>query len=79
MPFYEKTIRVHGIATYYREDGLWRLDKFRIQSYDPDSLPNESLSETIGKLRAIPGNEWDEVTDPFEELHRLRHGEDIRA
>lgn len=77
--FYEKTIRVHGFATYYREDGNWRLERFRIQSYDPEPLRDEKFSETIEKLRAIPGNEWNEITDPFEELRRLRYGEDAQA
>ena len=79
IPFYEQTIRVHGYATYYREDGQWRLEKFRIQSYDPEPLLNERLSDTIEKLRAIPGNEWNELADPLEELHKLRHGEDVRS
>ena len=76
--FYEKTIRVHGFATYYREDGKWRLEKFRIQSYDPEPLVNERLSETIEKLKAIPGNEWNDLADPLGELHKMRHGEDVR-
>jgi hypothetical protein len=78
IPFYEKTIRVYGFAIYYREDGKWRLDKFRIQSFDPEPLVDESLSETIDKLRAVPGNEWNELADPLEELRKLRHGEDAR-
>jgi hypothetical protein len=75
---YEKTIRVHGFATYYRENGLWRMDRFRILSFDPEPLAEENLSQTIEKLRAIPGSEWNEISDPLEELRRLRHGEDIR-
>jgi hypothetical protein len=78
IPFYEKTIRVHGIATYRREDGMWKLERFRIQSYDPEPLVEEKLSDTIEKLRAIPGSEWNEIADPLEELSRLRHGEDAR-
>ncbi len=78
IPFYEKTIRVHGIATYYRENGQWRMDRFRIQSYDPEPLVEEKLSDTIEKLRAVPGSEWNEIDDPLEELRRLRHGEDAR-
>jgi hypothetical protein len=78
LPFYEKTVRVHGMATYYRENGLWRLDRFRIQSYDPEPLAGENLSDTIEKLKAIPGSEWNEIDDPLEELRRLRHGEDAQ-
>ena len=76
--FYDKTIRLHGSATYYRENGIWRMDRFRIHSYDPEPLAGETLSETIEKLRAIPGSEWNEIADPLEELRKLRHGEDIR-
>jgi len=78
VPLYEKTVRVHGIATYYRENGLWKLERFRIQSYDPEPFAEEELSETIEKLRAIPGSEWNELDDPLEELRKLRHGEDVR-
>jgi hypothetical protein len=78
MPFYEKTIRVHGMATYRREAGLWKLEKFRIQSYDPQSIAGDTFAETIEKLKAIPGNEWNEIDDPLEELRKLRHGEDVR-
>jgi hypothetical protein len=78
VPLYEQTIRVHGIATYYREAGLWKLERFRIQSYDPQPLGGDSLAETIEKLKAIPGNGWNEIDDPLEELRKIRHGEDAR-
>jgi hypothetical protein len=77
--FYEKTIRVHGLATYTRgKEGVWKLEKFKIQSYDPEPLAEGSFSETIEKLKAIPGNEWNEIDDPLEELRKLRHGEDAQ-
>ncbi|MGA2887701.1 MAG: hypothetical protein ABSE51_06580 [Terracidiphilus sp.] len=73
--FYEKTVRVHGIATYIRnKEGVWKVENFRIQSFDPEPLSEESFSETIEKLKAIPGNGWGEIPDPLEELYRLRHG-----
>jgi hypothetical protein len=78
LSFYEKTVRVHGIATYYRENGLWKLERFRIQSYDHEPLAEEKLSETIEKLKAIPGSEWNELDDPLEELRKVRHGEDAQ-
>lgn len=76
MQYYEQTIRAHGIATYNREAGVWKLEKFRIQSYDPEPLTGDTLSDTIEKLRAVPGSEWNELADPLEELRRMRHGED---
>lgn len=76
-PLIFKTIRVHGMATYSRgKEGQWTLDKFKIQSYDPNPLGDETFSATIGKLKAVPGSEWNEMDDPLEELRKLRHGED---
>jgi len=66
------------LATYYREGGVWKLEKFRIQSYDPEPLTGDSLADTIEKLRAIPGSEWNESDDPLDELRQLRHGEDAQ-
>lgn len=77
VPHYEQMVRVHGVATYYREKGQWKMERFRIQSFEP-MPPAEPFSETIEKLRAIPGNEWNELDDPFEELNKLRHGEAAR-
>lgn len=75
--FYEKTVRVHGIATYSRsKDGVWKIDNFRIQSFDPQPLIDDSFSQTLEILKAIPGNEWNQVADPLEELYQLRHGEE---
>src|ERR1700733_13156884 len=54
-PFYEEVIRVHGMATYRREQGQWKLEKFRIQSFDPEAVGGESVEETLAKLKAIPG------------------------
>ncbi len=65
------------MATYSRgKEGTWTLDHFKIQSYDPEPLSDDSFSVTIDKLRAIPGSEWIEIADPLEEVHKLRHGED---
>jgi len=76
-PLYSQTIRVHGIATYSRgKEGMWELDHFKIQSFDPQPLSTDSFSQTIAKLKAIPGNEWNDLADPLEELQKIRHGED---
>lgn len=76
-PYYSQTIRVHGIATYSRgKEGMWKLEHFKIQSFDTQPLSEDSFSKTIEKLKEIPGSEWDKITDPLEELHKLRHGED---
>jgi hypothetical protein len=76
-PLLYSTIRVHGTATYNRgKEGLWKVEHFKIQSFDPTPLSDESFSVTLDKLRAIPGSEWDEVADPLEELRKIRHGEE---
>jgi hypothetical protein len=76
-PLYSQTIRVHGMATYSRgKEGAWKMDHFKIQSFDPKPLSEDTFSQTIGKLKAIPGSEWNDVSDPLEELQKLRHGEE---
>jgi hypothetical protein len=76
-PFYEQMIRVHGVATYTRgKEGVWKMESFKIQSFDPEPLSDESFSRTMERLREIPGNEWAELADPLEELRKIRHGED---
>ena len=75
-PYYSKMIRVHGMATYSRrKEGQWRIDHFKIQSFDPEPLSDESFSTTINKLKAIEGSEWPTIADPLEELRKIRHGE----
>jgi hypothetical protein len=77
-PFYSQTIRVHGIATYTRgKEGMWTTEHFKIQSFDEKPLIDESFTETIAKLRAVPGNEWAEIADPLEELRKIRQGEEM--
>jgi hypothetical protein len=74
---YLEIVRVHGIGTYTRdEDGVWEQENFTIKSFDPEPLADESIIATLDKLRAIEGNEWNDVKDPLAELMRIRHGED---
>lgn len=76
-PLYQQTIRIHGIATYKRgKEGMWTLEHFKIQSFDPRPLSQDSFSQTLEKLRAIPENGWNEVADPLAELQKIRHGEE---
>jgi len=65
-------VRLLGTGRFFREDrGGWKLDFFKIDSFD--ALSNEPLSSVITALRAIPGGEWSE--DAFSELDALRQGE----
>jgi hypothetical protein len=71
-------VRIHGIATYSRgNEGKWKMENFKIQSFDEAPLIDESFTETMDKLRAIEGNEWAEVANPLDELQRMRHGEEM--
>lgn len=79
-PYLYQTIRVHGIATYSRgKEGVWRIDHFKIQSFDEEPLSGESFSAIIEQLRAIPGSEWPQIADPLEELRRIRHGDEEKT
>ena len=76
--YYAKPVRIHGIATYSRgNEGKWKMENFKIQSFDEAPLIDESFTETMDKLRAIEGNEWAEVANPLDELQRMRHGEEM--
>ena len=49
-----RTLRVSGVGTWSRTvDGVWKMEKFRIMSYDPTELSADSL-DTVKLLRAIP-------------------------
>lgn len=71
---YQGRVRVHGVGRWRRDqDGAWHLDRFRIESFEP--LNEASLAETVARLRAIPGNEWPELPDPWATLGSLRRDE----
>ena len=74
-PLYSKAVRLHGIATYSRgSEGKWKMENFRIQSFDDKPLVDESFTVTMAKLRELEGNEWAEVADPLGELRKIRQG-----
>jgi hypothetical protein len=76
-PMIYQTIRVHGMAYWLRDEhGTWKLDKFKIQSFDEKPLSGDSFSAMIERLRAIPDNGWTDVEDPLGELRKIRHGEE---
>lgn len=67
------TIRVHGLGTWYREpNGVWRLDKFRIDSFEV--LDDAPLVDVVARLRAVRGSNWSEVPDPVASLLAERNG-----
>jgi hypothetical protein len=67
-------VRVHGVGRWRRDpDGTWHLDRFRIESFEP--LDDAPLAETVARLRAVPGNEWAGLPDPWAALRSLRKDE----
>lgn len=67
-------VRVVGRGRWSRDsEGKWELLSFKVDSFEP--LDERPLSEVIAELRAVEGNGWREIEDPYEELRRLRHGE----
>lgn len=67
-------IRVHGLGTWYREsNGVWRLDKFRIDSFEV--LDDAPLADVVARLRAVRGSKWGEVPDPVAALLAERNGD----
>lgn len=67
-------IRVHGEGKWYRNtQGLWELQFFDIQSFEP--LEATTLSDAVTALRAIPDNGLMSLKDPLAEMQKLRHGE----
>ena len=72
---YGEPLRVFGHATWSRDpDSGWMLENFRIRSFI--ELREESLAESVAKLRAVKGSAWETDEDPIAELHRIRHGQD---
>jgi hypothetical protein len=68
-------VRVAGRGRWSRDgEGEWKMLSFKVASFEP--LDEKPLSEVLAKLRAIQGNGWREFEDPYEELRRLRHGDD---
>jgi hypothetical protein len=70
---YGAPLRMLGTGRWFREPhGEWVLEQFRVRDFEV--LRHESLLDTVGRLRAIEGNEWQTVDDPWGELHRIRRG-----
>lgn len=66
-------VRVNGIGTWYRrESGLWELDTFQVQGFDP--VDERTLIEAIAGLRAIEGADWQMMEDPLDTWQALRKG-----
>lgn len=72
---YGNPVRVHGKGKWYRnEHGKWELRWFNIKSFD--DLEGTSLSDVVSRLRAIPNNELATLTDPLNEMQKIRKGQE---
>ena len=70
----QKPIRVRGKGRWYRNaHGKWELHWFDILDFE--ELDDSSLPEVVSRLRAIRGNDLMSLTDPLEEMRKIRHGE----
>jgi len=63
-------VRLVGRGRWSRDaDGVWTLEDFKIESFQP--LKDAPLSEALTELRAVKG-EWGE--NALDELGDIRHG-----
>jgi hypothetical protein len=70
-----KTLRVEGEARWERlENGVWEIKTFHIKSFTV--LPQESLAESVERLRQIEGSEWKSMDDPLGFVHKIRRDDD---
>lgn len=72
---YGKTIRVHGIGKWRRDQGgVWVIEDFSIQAID-EHLYDEKLDVAVKRLQAIP-SQWKSLDDPHQALEQIRSGGD---
>ena len=68
---YEKPLRVFGEGRWRRDPaGNWTLERFVISHFEV--LDDAPWPETVERLRAIKGADWNAVDDPLAELRELR-------
>lgn len=66
-------LRVSGTGKRFRNaEGKWKFKQFIISSFE--ILDTTPLTTLVEHLRSLPGNGWEELQDPWEELRREREG-----
>ena len=66
-------LRVSGTGQRFRDaKGKWKFKQFTITSFE--ILDTTPLTVLVERLRSLPGNGWEELEDPWEELRREREG-----
>ena len=64
-------IRAHGKGRWIHDEEGWKLDKFRIEHFDP--LDSRPMADLISEMRGIYADtDWAQVDDPIDQLHQLR-------
>ncbi len=64
-------IRAHGKGRWIHHEQGWRLDKFRIEHFEP--LDPRPMGELVGEMRELYADtDWARVDDPVGQLHHLR-------
>jgi hypothetical protein len=74
-PYYlSGIVRLHGRGKWVREEnGTWKLEQFDIDDFEV--LDDSSMSEVVGKLRAVEGGAWHESDDALSDILGLRRDE----
>lgn len=68
-------VRVSGLGRWLRTaSGVWQQVSFQIHEFEP--LDDQPLTSVVADLRAIRGDEWGEVDDPWGLLDQLRNDPD---
>ena len=68
---YGPEVRCIGAGRWYRDGtGTWEMRKFTISAFSV--LDGRPLAEVVAELRAIEGNGWRELADPWAELSAIR-------
>jgi hypothetical protein len=69
-------LRVFGESEWKRDaSGAWTMKTLWIEKFVV--LKQEAVSETVKRLRAIPGNDWHKFSDPVAELLEIRYGSEV--
>ncbi|UYA62434.1 hypothetical protein NAL19_4424 [Pectobacterium sp. F1-1] len=63
-------IRVEGDGEWEKKDGIWKLKKLKISSYE--ELQKSSLKTALSSIHNAPGNQWKEQDDLHVVLKALR-------
>jgi hypothetical protein len=67
-------LRVFGESEWKRDEtGTWIMKTLWIEDFCV--LNQDSVTDTVKRLRAIPGNEWNQYADPIAELLKFRYGD----